>query len=180
MKTVYKAKDGTIFDSSVECERYEMQLDGNDFEEDLNRILYVRSKQIIPIQNVDMVYLYDVCYIPDEAALRAIKTLRNYKYSDIRIGYNYFIYDGDDEQWEQNTIENLIEERDDINKTIEILEDIIVYMQPLVNMLPVKAEEKKKKKVQQEFEFTFNPEEAEEIHNKLDVDYKVNREQGFI
>ena len=119
MKTVYKAKDGIIFDSSTECERYEMQLDGNDFGEDLNRILYIRSKNIIPIQNVDLIYLYDICYIPDEAALRAIKTLKNFRYSRVKVGYNYLMYDGDDEQCEQDVIENLIEERDNINQTIE-------------------------------------------------------------
>ena len=180
MKTVYKAKDGAIFDSSAECERYEIQLDGNNFEEDLNRILYIRSKHIIPIQNVDLIYLYDICYVPDEAALRAIRTLRNYKYSNIKVGYNYFMYDGDDEQWEQNTIENLIEERNNINQTIEKLEDIVVYMQSLVNSIPIKTEEKKKKKERIGFEFTFNPEEAEEVYNKLDIDYKAHREQGFI
>lgn len=180
MKTVYKAKDGTIFDSSAECERYEIQLDGNNFEEDLNRILYIRSKHIIPIQDVDLIYLYDICYVPDEAALRAIRTLRNYKYSNIKVGYNYFMYDGDDEQWEQNTIENLIEERDNINQTIERLEDIVVYMQSLVNSIPIKTEEKKKKEERIKFEFTFNPEEAEEVYNKFDTDYKAHREQGFI
>lgn len=178
MKTVYKAKDGTIFDSSIECERYEMQLDGNDFGEDLNRILYIRSKNIIPIQNVDLIYLYDICYIPDEAALRAIKTLKNFRYSRVKVGYNYFMYDGDDEQWEQDVIENLIEERDNINQTIERLEDTIVYIQSLVNSIPIKTKEKKREQV--EFEFTFNPEKVEEVYNTLDIDYKAHREQGFI
>lgn len=30
MKTVYKAKDGTIFDSSTECERYEIRRTNNE------------------------------------------------------------------------------------------------------------------------------------------------------
>jgi hypothetical protein len=88
------------------------------------------------------------------------------------------MYDGDDEQWEQDVIENLIEERDNINQAIERLEDTIVYMQSLVNSIPIKTKEKKREQV--EFEFTFNPEKVEEVYNTLDIDYKTHREQGFI
>lgn len=128
MELLYKAYDGEIFNSKEECESYEAKLEAKNFDKDLQRIIYL-SRDIdgmtsfVPIEEVKYIYTYDICYIPDEAALRAVRTLMGFKYSNIKVGYNFRMNYGDNDEWKLNEIESLIEERDEINKQIDILEE---------------------------------------------------------
>lgn len=99
MELLYKAYDGEIFNSKEECESYEAKLEAKNFDKDLERIIYLTSpfysNEIIPIRNIQRFYYNDICFIPDEAALRALRILKNFRYTDIRVGYNYRIQCGD-------------------------------------------------------------------------------------
>lgn len=126
MKLLYKAYDGEIFNSKEECESYEAKLRGKNFDKDLERIIYLTLENgvatFIPIEKLEYFNYYDICYVPDEAALRAIKTLSDFRYSNIQVGYNYRVFNEYSDEWVQNRVEELIERQDDLNKEIETLE----------------------------------------------------------
>lgn len=132
MELLFKALDGEIFKTQEECEDYESKIMAKNFEEDLNRIIYLTSIcgeiKIVPIKEVKCFYTYDVVYIPDEKALRAIKTLSNFKYSGVRVGYNFRVYRGDIDEWVVNRIEELIEEKELINQEIKVFETKVFHI----------------------------------------------------
>ena len=133
MELLYKAIDGEIFNTKEECEDYEIKLEAKNFNKDLERILYLTSDNgiisFIPIEKVEYFCTHDICYIPDEAALRAIKTLRGFRHGNAAVGYNYRVYCGDYDDWSQDRIEELVEECNELNKEIEILEGEVMLIE---------------------------------------------------
>lgn len=136
MELLYKAYDGEIFNSKEKCESYEAKLKAKNFDKDLQRIIYLTSENkvatFIPIEKLEYFNHHDICYVPDEAALRAIKTLSDFKYSNIQVGYNYRVFDEYDEffdKWVQNRVEELVEKQGELNKEIETLEKGVMLIE---------------------------------------------------
>ena len=133
MELLYRAYDGEIFSSKEECESYEAKLEAKNFDKDLERIIYLTSENgvatFIPIKKLEYFNYYDICYVPDEAAFRAIKTLSDFRYSNIQVGYNYRAFNEYSDEWVQNRVEELIERQDELNKEIEIFEEGVMLIE---------------------------------------------------
>jgi hypothetical protein len=135
MTTIFKAIDGEIFETLEECLAYEEKLAAKDFDNDLKEVFYAcpcapdNFIDCMPINSISRCYVGDVCYIPNETALRALRTSKNFRYADVEVGYNYYTYEEDHYCWRQDVIEDLIEQKDEINRKIETYESRVAVIE---------------------------------------------------
>ena len=122
MEILYKAKDGKIFDSEWECEKYENALECQELKDSL--FWWNSEREPIPIsKDVDELYFF---YIESEEALGYMEEIFriNYwsAYDELEVGGMYY--------WNQveESFYGVTEQTNRLNNEIEELQEIRRFM----------------------------------------------------
>ena len=130
MKVVYQAYDGKVFETSSECAKYENEVDHINYKDAIFiRKVWEHNNYVfkeIPIEDIvhsnEMFQHGDCIYIPFLDTWYSLKAQNAFKYSNINTGLNHYIDDGDNLGWSRDLVEELIEEKKELEEKIEDLE----------------------------------------------------------
>lgn len=141
MKVLYQANDGTIFQTERGCLEYEENFNGAKIED----VIYVIKawehnhyifKEIPLREHLKNGYSFkegDCIYIPNEEVRKKLIGQTKFKYTGIKVGINYYEYDCDgDIHWSVGLVEELVEEKNELERRIEDLERATLVINELI------------------------------------------------
>lgn len=140
MKVLYQANDGTLFQTERGCLDYEENFNGAKIED----AIYVRkvwehnrySFQEVPISDIDKGIFKegDCIYVPNAEVKLKLIAQTTFKYTNIQVGMNYYGYDSDgDLLWNTDLVEELVEEKMELERRIEDLERATFVINEAIN-----------------------------------------------
>lgn len=125
METIYRAKDGTIFEDDFLCERYELTLPFKEPNVKGHYVLLTRDKSICDIKDVtnedESVYFV---FTDTPEALKAVNDLFDYTGEwNIPVLGKYYTWSDTTDKWE-DIDELIIKHEDEINELRNIKESL--------------------------------------------------------
>ena len=142
MKVLYQANDGTIFQTERGCLEYEENFNGAKIEDAIYVIKAWEHNNYIfkenPLKEIlknDYIFKEGDCiYIPNEETRKKLIAHTKFKYTGIKVGINYYEYDCDGViYWSAGLVEELVEEKNELERRIEDLERATLVINEAIN-----------------------------------------------